>query len=285
LLYGSASINNPDMHSWTTQELSSIVDKCVIWWESDRHYLIGEQYKSEGFGGSIYREFLGRFKLLNDIICRVFGYQKSAFDQPTLLKITNIIKVMEYYDVPILKSKIAFAESLKYTPSDFIAELENNMICGVKDKITDAFHAASMYISHFDASSNAELSSKILDIIVQPLKWRKVDLMEVSLSIINNLLKHKPQFYPNVKAVLLGSLKYLVEFTDIGKDKFRNEVTPAEALLIRQRAMKLANTIYKIDPSNPPQEVLEWEKIAQDANEFSDITNRWVTFEGEEDVD
>jgi len=280
LLYGSASFNNPDMHSWATQELTTIVDKCLAWWESDKHYLIGEQYRNEGFGGSIYREFVSRFRLLNDIICRVFGYQKSAIDQPSLLKIINIIQAMQDYDVPVLKAKIAFADSLKYSFSDFIAELENNMICGVKNKITDAFHAASIYISHFEGSSNPDLSAKILDIIVQPLKWRKVDLMEVSLSIINNLIKHMPQFYPNVKAVVLGSLSYLAEFTNIGKDNFSNEITPAEALLIRQSAMKLANTIYKLDPSNPPQEVLEWEKIAQDCNEFNDITNRWVTIAG-----
>jgi hypothetical protein len=41
--------------------------------------------------------------------------------------------------------------------------------------------------------------------------------------------------------------------------------------------MEIAHTLYKLNPEEPAQQVLNWEKIAKDSNEFSDITNRWNT--------
>ncbi len=278
LWYGSANINHPEGTNWTTDEMAVIVNKCVYWWENDKHFLTEDRYRDERFGGSIHQEFLSRFTLLANIICRVFGHQRLGLkDDKILSKITELIKDMAANGVPILKAKIAFADILNYTETEFIKELEENIIAGDRAKIIDALEAAAICLFYFDHQIKQEYIAKILDIIVQPLKWRNFELSGECLSIIENILNHKHDWYLCVRPVVLATLDYLNEFTDISnRDKDEKENIP-ELLLLRQRAMKLASTIFKIDPENPPEVVRSWQSIADNPNEFGDIKRQWKT--------
>jgi hypothetical protein len=274
LWYGSANVNNSDGIWWTSGELSQIIDKCLNWWDSDKKYLIEERYKDDAFGGSIYKEFLGRFKLLANILARVIAFQCKGLTQDDLIKVVDLILDMESNGAPVMKAKIAFAEHIGYSESDFLTALEVKMIENTQPDITEAFEVAIIALLYYDQNLNQEAVQKLLDIISQPLKWRNVDLTADCLLTIENIIAHKNELYQYLKPVLDSSLNYLFGYTDITKLNNDNEGNVGQMLLIRQRAIKLANTIKNID-SDTSEVISKWRLIAEDPNEFGDIKRYW----------
>lgn len=275
VLHGSSNINGNKGVNWISEDIEVIIDKCVKWWASDKHYLMEDLYKDESFGGSVYDEFLSRFKLLVNIIARVFGHQRSVLTEESKDKIVCLINDMEKCKVPVLKAKIAFSDSLNYPESVFIKELEANIICNNKAMIVDALEAAAIGIFYFDKRLKQESVAEILDIIVQPLKWRNFELSKDCLLIIENILANKKECFPFVKPVVLAALDYLYNFTDTKLRDNEKDESVAEILLLRQQAMKLANTIHKIEEDNVPEVLIKWQHIANDPNEFGEITSHW----------
>lgn len=275
LWYGSSNVNDNNGITWTHDEIRNIIGKCQKWWISDKHYITEDRYKDDRFAGSLYSEFLARFKLLVNIIARVLGYQRLTLKNDDTNKIIALINDMEKCGAPVLKAKIAFADSLDYPESEFISDIEKYLISNNKAMIVDALEAAAIGIFYYQQSLKADSVAKILDIIIQPLKWRNMELSGDCLDIIENILAHRADCYAIVKPVLLATLAYLCDFTDISRWDEEKDERITEVLLLRQRAMKLANTIYKIDIEDTPEIILKWQSIAQNPNEFGEITRRW----------
>src|SRR5690606_19337811 len=95
VLHGSFSIYNDSGIKWTETALHKILSKLESWWNSDKHYLVDEKYKAQGFGSSVYEEFEQRFRNLTHIVARVYGSHKEVLKDKSILdRIITLINDM-----------------------------------------------------------------------------------------------------------------------------------------------------------------------------------------------
>lgn len=280
LLYGSANIYGEDGIDWTRQELDHIFKKCETWWNADKHFLSDEKYKAKHFGGSsIYDEFQSRFKNLIAIFATVFGYQRKTInDKNTLKKIREILLDAQSHSVPILKAKVVFGDLMYSSPDEYLVDLEKALISDVEIQIIDGLQSAAYCIFTESFNANSEVYRKTLNLVLEPIKWRKSDMIPECLDVIASILLKVPMASKLIEADLINIFENLFVPLNQPIEEHGEKKEELDQLLIKKKVLSLASILYNLKRSTGqqiPQQILSWKKIAEDINEPGDVTIAW----------
>ncbi|HFK5543291.1 TPA: SIR2 family protein [Elizabethkingia anophelis] len=270
LLYGSQTNNKADGVIWSIEELKKILIKCKTWWRLDKKYIIEDKYKDEGFGGSIYQEFMARFTNLTDIVSRVLGYRKNDLNKNMISQIKTLSTEMENSNMPVLKIKVVFGFYNHY--EDYLLELRNGLLSKNRRVLLDALDSIILAVHSSPYQNDVIFINRLLDILLTPLQWKILDLLGDVFDVFSDFIKHSKINLISAKRELYNALKYILYLSNEEKINFD------DYLLLKQRSIFLAGTIYKDCIENKfeiPQIILDWKAVAEDEEEFGDIRNRW----------
>lgn len=271
LLYGSQTINNENGVIWTTDELQGIILKCEQWWKLDKKYIIDEKYKEDGFGGSIYEEFILRFSKLTGILSRVIGYRRKSIDKIMISKIKAITEDMEQNNVPVMTIKVVFGFYNQY--EDYLLELRNRLLSQNRRFLLDGLDSVILAVHNSDYKHNQNFIKHLFDLLIIPLQWRILGLMGDIFNVFEDFVNHSDLDLSHVRNDIYGALHFVL---NISTEK--ETITIDDLLLLKQKSISLAGAMYKqcIDKNvDIPQILSDWKSVAEDIEEFADIRNRW----------
>ncbi|WP_431609763.1 SIR2 family NAD-dependent protein deacylase [Chryseobacterium sp. 'Rf worker isolate 10'] len=270
LYYGSKTINNDNGVVWSIEELENILAKCETWWKLDKFYLLDEKYKDEGFGGSIYEEFVSRFNKLPDIISRVLGFYKDDLNNDTIHKIKIISEELESNNIPVLRIKVVFNFYNDY--ENYLSDLKKGLRSNNRRILLDALNSVILAVHCSSYVNDIFFINRLIDILSVPLQWKMLDLLGDIFDIFDDFINHSNIVSNSVKEELYDSLQYVLHLS------IDDKISIDDFLLLKQKSIKLASSIYKKnleDNLSIPQIINDWKAIAENKEEFADIRNRW----------
>lgn len=269
LLYGSQTINKPDGVIWSLKELENILVKCDAWWEMDKQYVIDEKYKIERFAGSIYEEFLERFKNLTNVVARVLGYRRTDLSIEIIKRIETLTSYIASTAVPVLKIKVVFGFYKDY--ENYFTELKRAMTSKDRRVIIDALESIILAVHNSPYQNDAAFIAYLLDILTIPLQWKITELLGDVFSVVRDFTKHNDLDLACIEEHLYQSLQYVLDMN-------LEDIEMSEYLILKRNAISLAGTIYnKCAEKGAPihQIILNWKAVSENEEEFGDIRNRW----------
>jgi len=270
LLQGSKTINNLEGIKWSLEELQNLLEKCEEWWSLDKHYLTDEKYKAINFGGSIYEEFLARFKNLTNIIAMVFGFRREELPFKFRERIELLIRDMESYGISILKAKVVFG--LYANHEEYLKELES--LLALRSRTASVIDALESIILSVNNSPYGNKKNYILDLLSKlsiPLRWHITELSGDIFDVIKNLIENNDIDLTSIQEDIFSALNYILQTSS-------EKLQLAEYLILKQKSISLAGTIYRrcIKNNEPISDaILSWKNISESEDEFGDIRNRW----------
>ncbi|MCL8537999.1 SIR2 family protein [Chryseobacterium gallinarum] len=270
LYYGSKTINNDNGVIWNINELENILVKCETWWKLDKSYLQDEKYKDEGFGGSIYEEFVSRFNKLPDIISRVLGFYKDTLNNNIVHRIKTISEELESNNIPVLRIKVVFNFYNHY--ENYLSDLKKGLRSNNRRILLDALNSVILAVHCSSYANDTIFINRLIDILSIPLQWKMLDLLGDIFDVFEDFINHSKIVSDSVKQELYDSLQYVLHLS------IDDKISIDDFLLLKQKSIKLASSIYKKNLEynlSVPQIVYDWKAISQSNEEFSDIRNRW----------
>lgn len=272
LLYGSQSENKLKGVVWTINELEVILKKCENWWHSDKKYLLGDENREDGFGGSIYEEFLLRFDNLTEVLSKVFAYRKKELTLEMNERIKILTNEMENYGVSVLKIKIIY--ELYPNENDYLKELKLCLLQKKRVSIIDALDSIIIVLTSSAYQGKNDFRKQVINLLYTPLEWNILNFVGDVFDVITALLKYYNCSADILEDCVYSSLQYIYDLKN-----YPTEILLNDYLLLKRQSIKLASAIYKKNITDEiaeiPQIILEWKLISENENEFADIVNRW----------
>lgn len=270
LFFGSKTLNNIDGIKWNLTQIEEILQKCEQWWNLDKHYLTDEKHKSIRFAGSIYEEFLSRFKNLTNIIARVFGIRKDDLNPELIKRIETLIIDMENHGVPVLKAKVTFGIYKNY--NKYLKEVQDYLALKNKtSEVIDALESIILSVHCSPYKKDKKFLFELITLLAIPLKWNILELLGDVFDVLQDFILHSNIDLTNIHDDIESSLRYTLNMST-------DELPLAEYLILRQKSISLASAIFiqwnKVHLPIP-QIITEWKTIAESDEEFGDIKNRW----------
>lgn len=271
MLYGSQSIEKDKGVLWSLKELETLLCKCEKWLIENKSKLVQHDY-GDSFIKSQREELLSEFKDHTDILSNIFGYRKQDLTPDIKKRIKTIVKDLESYSVPVLKVKVVFGLFRNY--KKYINEVQTALINpNNREFVVDALESVKIAIYNSPYHSNRKFQEELLKIIRIPLEWRLMEIMSDIFDTLSYLITLDHFDLTSIIDSINSSLQYVL---DINTES--NNISLEEYLELKYHSISLAAALYrKYEKANNqiPGSILNWKKVAEDAEEFADVRNGW----------
>ncbi|WP_187261735.1 anti-phage defense-associated sirtuin Dsr2 [Pontibacter beigongshangensis] len=262
---------------WTDEEVISLYNKIIEWWECDKSYLKKED--TNPFF-SIYEEFVDRFEHINTLIATIIKlYHKSLINSESQVNLAQFIDDLQHHQVSNLLAKTAYTAFFDKDKESLINDIEKSFASKQNRLFNDAAEATLSIVEFYKLGyfTNAEMI-KPLSVVSHQIKWRITNTLTISLEIMSNILDNYPQILNGgILSDLLLGLEHLLVETDLGNASV--DESSERKLLFRKYGARLAAKLqkhYNQENLPLPQVVTNWQTACCNTQEFEDIKKEWV---------
>lgn len=260
---------------WTNEEIISIFNRLIEWWDADKDYLNKEETPSPF--GSIVDEFRGRFAKLVDVLVAVIA---PHFDQNTESNnkdaLLRLIRELRKYGLPTLRLESACLHIYPDLKNQLLDKIENGLTSLFHDTVIDSLRAVLVIAESTELHQDVHELLHLLNFLGQMVLWRKKTGLPSVLNVITGMVaKHPSLFSDELEKLFLVGLRNIAKDTTMDMDG----LDFSKMLSIRQEAAGLAYGIfiYCTKQGKPvPDVITEWQDICRSDNEFSEIRNQWI---------
>ena len=260
---------------WSEDDVNSILDRLVEWWDADKEYLKAED-RAAHFG-SITDEFKARFERLVDVLTAVISpkFNPSAENsrKETLRRL--VIELLDY-GIPALRLQSACLHLDPKWRNDLFEKIENGMTSSNHATVIDSLEAILVIAERSESDADKNDFSRILHVLGEMVRWQKNPGLSSALNTVAKLTKKYPwAFSGEIERLTLMGLRNISRDTATKVDG----VDIADKLEIRRAAANLAYNLFEhyTKLGNPvPDVITEWKKICLSDNEFAEVRNQWI---------
>jgi hypothetical protein len=262
-LIGTFNMNSN--YVWSSSDLGNLCEKIINWWDLDKHYLKDAAYLRD--------EFQSRFNNMLNIFACVFQPNISSFDSKHSIRIEKLLSELNDYTIPNCMARASFIGVFPKALPQLIDDI-SNALCSKNEKIIlDAIGAIMVLLRQ-----KCNGIDSILKIICENIKYRIEFGISRFLSAINEIIKNHPEYITNAMLFdIVCGLSHLIIETIVVDDDTEKEVHAK--LICRKQSVALGATLknyYLQNKKEIPLCIYEYEKIAFDPDEMSEIRNAWL---------
>jgi hypothetical protein len=250
-------------YAWSSEDLSNLFGRIINWWDSDKHYLKEEH---------LCDEFQARFNNMISIFACVFQPNINSFDKKYSSQIEKILSELRDHNVPDYMARASFIKIFPTRLKDLIEDICSALISKNEKIIPDVIGATIVLLRQ-----ECDGIDTVLKIISENIKYRIEVGMARFLPVINEIIRYYPD---RITVELLSNIEYglshLIIETVVADDDTEKEVHTK--LICRKKSAALAAILknyYSRNKNETPQCIEEWEKIALNPNEISEVRNAW----------
>jgi len=274
---GSATFYRPEGVRWSSSELDVIWQKCKVWWEADKHFLLSYPKSDRENIVNFHGEFVLRFDNLVKIISQIFGFQEENLSETIKQDILSVIRELPEFGISSIRTRAAFFYDFYGNEEEYLKEVESQLISEKHEQVIDALDSSVMFSQQKKVVKKyPRLLENYLQLVCQPIKWKNRKLTDQCYISVTNIIVHKKNIdIRRNMDILLESLTHLEGESRMEK---RNSYSDDEKVVLRKRAVDLSSALYQYlkKHKQPIPQILEtWKKISLSANEFHDVVSNW----------
>ena len=262
---------------WSEDDVNSILDRLVEWWDADKEYLKADDRPSPF---STLEEFKARFERLVDVLTAVISpdYNPSA-ENSRKETLRRLVVELGDYGIPALRLQSACLHLYPKWKDNVFERIENGMTSSGIESVIDSLEAVLVIAERSESKTDKNDFSRILHVLAQMVRWQKNPGLPRALYTIAELTKKFPWvFTEEFERLTLIGLRSIARDTTPNVDG----VDFADLLEIRRAAAGLAYNLFEhyTKQDNPvPDVITEWKKICLSDNEFAEVRNQWIRHE------
>ena len=260
---------------WSADDVNSILDRLVEWWDADKEYLKADDRPSPF--GSIAEEFKARFERLVDVLVVAISpkFNPSA-ENGRKETLRRLVDELGEYGIPALRLQSASLHLYPEWKDNVFERIENGMTSSNHSTVIDCLKAILVIAERSDSDADKNDFSRILQVLAQMVRWQKNPDLSSALNTVTKLInKFSWALTEEIERLTLMGLR------DIARDTATNVdgVDFADLLEIRCAAANLAYNLfehYTRQGKPVPDEIKEWKSICRSDNEFAEVRNQWI---------
>ena len=272
----TAGLSKPDYY--TDEYCISIVNQMKKSWEKDSKYLNIKDdnpfFSEKDFIQTTYR-------LSAEIISKIILYRaKDLLDENQKVHgILLIIKeLLEHYknnDIQCLSSLIVSTMIFPNCKNEYLKLIETNIISNTREKVIDALNAITFIFNHSEIILDHNEFKKIISLLADSILWQsKGDFVDCLKTFALFLRKNEDyDFDENIFEKILTGLR------NVRVSLYETNSSLEEEISVKAACAELANSLFnyfKRKNNSIPDEVIEWQKICTNLEDFVEIRNPWV---------
>ena len=260
---------------WSEDDVNSILDRLVEWWDADKEYLKAED-RPNPFG-SLTDEFKARFARLVDVLAAVISAKfNPGKENSRKEKLRRLVDELGDYGIPALRLQSACLPLYPAWREDLFEKIEIGMTSSNHATVIDSLKAVLVIAERSESDADKNDFSRILNVLGQMVRWQKNPGLPSALFTIAQLTKKYPwAFSGEFERLTLMGLRNIARDTATNVDG----VDFSDKLEIRCAAASLAYNLFEnyTRQDNPvPDVITEWKAICRSDNEFAEVRNQWI---------
>jgi hypothetical protein len=251
--------------------LNQIIEKSVVWWDSDKRFLYN---KNELFFlGNVSEEFKIKFKKLMIVFADVYAPNIHQIEPINLTSIKRVLFEFKDFSIPNLSAIASFyyliPEAKEYYEKNIIKALYSNN----KDVNADSLKSLKYLLDQPN-----DILSKLILLVSEQVKCRCKTNLYLHLDVLTNIIENKTALITKeILSNLEIGLEFLIdEINILPEDK--SEVV-SDKLIIKKLVAIISISLYKYYNNKNleiPTYINKWKQICLDKNEFPEIRNVWL---------
>lgn len=271
-----AGLSKPEYY--TDEYCINIINQIKKSWEKDSKYLNKKDdnpfFSEKDFVKTAYR-------LSAEIISKIILYRaKDLLDENQKIhRILLIIKeLLEHYkntDIQCLSSLIVSTMIFPNCKNEYLKLIETNIISNTREKVIDALNAITFIFNHSEIILDHSEFNKIINLLADSILWQsKGDFVDCLKTFALFLRKNENyDFDASIFEKILTGLR------NVRVSLYETNSSLEEEISVKAACAELANSLfnyYKRKNNSIPDEVIEWQKICTNLEDFVEIRNPWI---------
>ncbi|MCH1911868.1 hypothetical protein L9Z17_08160 [Leptospira noguchii] len=192
-------------------------------------------------------------------------------------KIILLIEELKKLSIPTLRLEAAFVKNKITELESVLIGIENQVISSNYEYVADALNSIYRLLDINIENSENKFISKLIDLEVQMVLWRKTIGLSSSMNSIGLIIEKYPDYVneTHLNKILLG-LENLIHETNVFNN--REIYNDYQKLEIRQDAARLSFKLFNLYSDRGqeiPSTLNSWKSICQSDEEFSEIKLQW----------
>lgn len=270
---------------YTDDYCISIVNQMKKSWEKDSKYL--DEKDDDPFFSE--KEFVKTtYRLSAEIISKIILYRaKDLLDKNQKVhRILLIIKeLLDYYknnDIQCLSSLIVSTIIFPNCKNEYLKLIETNIISNTREKVIDALNAITFIFNHSEIVLDHSEFNKIINLLADSILWQsKGDFVDCLKTFA--LFLRKNENYDFDESIFE---KILTGLRNVRISLYETNSSLKEEISVKAACAELSNSLfnyYNSKNNSIPDEVVEWQKICTNLEDFVEIRNPWICEANSED--
>ena len=287
---------------WTPDDVRSIANRLIAWWDTDRSHLRGAAAREkwqDGGGPSLLRPLRRQVRqLVRTLAIVVTRWPESVDNEQIRGALRRVVEEMSEDGIPTLPLRLAcgrlFSEWWEHT----LHEIENQDASTSEEDIVDAF-VAILVVSEpgrGDAwlEGRDDIVERFMAVVAEAIRWLRAEALFHAIQTIKQLVERHPwAFVDECERAVLERLDGLIHDTTVGvvhgerrgQDATRRDASEtsrevAIRLMVRRQCAALAHRLFELyrgRNTSIPEAIRKWERICQSEEEFAEIRREWTS--------
>ena len=270
---------------WSRDDVHSIVQRLVQWWDNDKAHLLGVQVDEPFLG--IANDLRKRLSdLVMTLATMVVRYPDSVPDENIRDTVKRVAKECSEYGVPALRLEVACSYVFATSRDSVLRRVKDAMASTCTDTVIDALKAMDLVSRRTESESDGDDLMQLLRAAGQMIRWRRDTALWATMNAVGDIVsKHPWAFVDDVENGVLTGLGHLMTETVVGMENgggiHRNTGFDdvSRKLLVRRAAARLSYRLfehYRSVGDAVPETIRAWEAVCRSEDEFLEIRNQWL---------
>jgi hypothetical protein len=256
-------------YCWNKDEVNLLIERIIEWWNADKEYLKKER-------NTIQEEFKARFNNMISVFIVVISSNIKIMEDKYFTEIKRIISELADYGMPDLAAKASFIGIFPQDKSNIMDNLLKKFNSKNESDIKDSINAVHVFLQQ-----NYDGIHEIAELLAGIIKHRADVFLDRYITLMVYILKNFPSLITiGILDDLFAGLGYLIDETRVEMDDEDDIIhTKLQNRILCAKLTSLLKSYLSKNEKNIPQCILDWEKICNNENEFSEIRTAWSNYE------
>ena len=239
------------------KETSYLIQKIFRFWANNKDILNKKDLQDD---------FISCFYQMQWTLGNLLKKMHGTYD---LSELDSFLKDLEHFGLSCFYIRFIMGSPQKRI--ELQTELEINIVNKDSNKKIDALYGVYELFISIQSKDDAKQLFKVL---LFSILYDENILIYHNINFLVSFIEKSNAIAKEFKTLIMKVLDHLATITDYANED--SELSFDEKLIVRQKTMHLAFIMKRDVGCSAENEVLRWEKISNDDNEFSDIRNKWM---------
>ena len=287
---------------WTPDDVRSIANRLIAWWDADRSHLqraaAREKWQDVG-GPSLLRPLRRQVRQLVRTLAVVVRRWPEPVDNDEIRDaLRRVVEEMSEDGIPTLSLRLACGHLFSKWGERALQEIENQDASTSEEDVVDAF-VAILVVSERERSDawreeEDDVVQRFMTVVAEAIRWRSAEVLFHAIQTMRQLVERHPwALGDGCERAVLERLDGLIRDTTVGgghaehrgQDTTRRDASEtskevAIRLMIRRECAALAYRLfefYRGRNTSIPEAIRKWERICRSEEEFAEIRREWMS--------